>query len=571
MEKYPAKEQEALGLAVDTFLRSGSADARGFILQYLHAHLLMSAASLPEATLVGLQARLQSTTEFTLVIDTNVLFSLLDLHDNPGNDPARDLRTLTDRLKGKLNIRLVVLPLTLDEAKRTLLHYKNKLSRLDLTPLLGLATLRTESGVSGITQRFLQAAAQCRPRLSAGTYFEPYLENLLKIARKKGVELYNENTEKLGTRQDVINDIMAQQDRETLKGDHAKPYEATHHDVVLWHCIDDRRGARLRLQGPLEAAYWLVTLDFQLLGFDSFKHRGQDSYIPICIHPTVLVQLFQFWLPRDASIDATMLSSLRPMLPHTFDTDAEEVTVNILASLSRYENVDDLGEDMVAEILMNQALRQRMRGEKDIERQTTLVRETIIKEAEKAKEALRHAETEKEKLHSSLEHERSQRAALAEELQSAKLISEQQERVTGASKQIADGLREKVDTLEEQLEKIKESDRVAVCSRIQVRFAIKAVSGLLVGVVVMGKVGYWIAPSIGLTGLLSCVGTVMAWIALWIQLAYWRGQNLEVVRKWPAFASFGRWRNKIWTLVGGILIAVIGNRIYDAIKTAFEW
>ena len=37
----------------------------------------MSAASLPEATLVGLQARLKSTTEFTLVIDTNVLFSLL--------------------------------------------------------------------------------------------------------------------------------------------------------------------------------------------------------------------------------------------------------------------------------------------------------------------------------------------------------------------------------------------------------------------------------------------------------------------------------------------------------------
>ncbi len=76
------------------------------------------------------------------MIDTNVLFSLLDLHENPGNDPARDLRTLTARLKGTLNIRLVVLPLTLDEAKRTLLYYKNKLSRLDLTPLLSLVPIR---------------------------------------------------------------------------------------------------------------------------------------------------------------------------------------------------------------------------------------------------------------------------------------------------------------------------------------------------------------------------------------------------------------------------------------------
>jgi hypothetical protein len=569
VEKYPAEQRGAMTSAVDEFIRSGPPGARGFILQHLHAHLLMIAASLPEATLAGLQTRLKSTTQLTLVIDTNVLFSLLDLHENPGNDPSRDLQSLTALLKGKLNIQLVVLPLTLDEAKRTLLYYKQKLSRLDVTPLLGRATLRTENWLSGITQRFLQAAGQGRPRLSVDAYFDPYLEDLLTIARSKGIELYNENTAKFGTRQDVVDDILAQQEREKSKGDHAKPYEATHHDVVLWHCVDDRRSAGS--QGPLDATYWLVTLDFQLLGFDSFKHRSRASYVPVCIHPTVLVQLLQLWLPRDANVDAAMLNSLRPMLPHQFDTDAEEVTVKILASLSRYENVDDLGEDTVAEILMNQALRQRMRGEKDIERQTRLVRDAIIEEAEKAKQALKLAASEREKLQASLEDERSRRANLAEELKAAQSMSEQQERLTGASTKVASGLKERVESLEAQLDNSRESARVAARHLAQVRFASKAGATLFVGLVMFGAVGYSVAPSIGFHSLGSALGSAVAWVALWIQLTHWRGEKVEPVRDWPLHVSLGRWRLAMWTTAGAVVLGVASNRIYDALKTSFGW
>ena len=65
VEKYPAEQRGDLASAVDEFIRSGPAGARGFILQHLHAHLLMSAASLPEATLAELQTGLKSTTRFT--------------------------------------------------------------------------------------------------------------------------------------------------------------------------------------------------------------------------------------------------------------------------------------------------------------------------------------------------------------------------------------------------------------------------------------------------------------------------------------------------------------------------
>ena len=335
------------------------------------------------------------------------------------------------------------------------------------------------------------------------------------------------------------------------------------------HCVDDRRGAGS--QGPLDATYWLVTLDFQLLGFDSFKHRGRASYVPVCIHPTVMVQLLQLWLPRDVNVDGAILNSLRSMLPHRFDTDAEEVTVKILASLSRYENADDLGEATVAEILMNQALRQRMRGEEDIDRQTKLVREVIIEEAERAKQALKDATNESERLHASLEDERSRRATLTKELTAAQSRSEQQERLTGASKAMASGFREKVDVLETRLEKSEERDLVAARHLAQIRFAAMAVGTLLLGVVVFGAGAYRIAPSIGMPEVGSAIGGAVAWVALWIQLTHRRGQKLEAVKEWSIHASLGRWRGWMWTGAGAVLLGVASSRIYDALKSTFGW
>jgi len=79
--RYAPEQRSSLAVAVDEFIRSSPPPARRYILQHLHAHLLMSAASLPASTLDRLQARLKSTTQLTLIVDTNVLFSILDLHE----------------------------------------------------------------------------------------------------------------------------------------------------------------------------------------------------------------------------------------------------------------------------------------------------------------------------------------------------------------------------------------------------------------------------------------------------------------------------------------------------------
>ena len=402
--------------------------------------------------------------------------------------------------------------------------------------------------------------------MSADAYFEdPYLEDLVTIAKAKGVALFNENTSKLGTRQDVVDDILDRQKREETKGDRAKPYEAIHHDVVAWHCVNDRRSAGQ--QGPLDAANWFVTLDFQVLGFDAFKHRGQASYVPVCVHPTVLVQLLQLWLPRDEKVDDAMVMSLRPMLPHEFDPDAEEVTLKILASLSRYENVDDLGEERYLRVLMNQALRQRLRAERDIDRQTRLVRDAIIEQVEEAKEALKRAHTEKEALNATLSEEQSKRERLAQDLENQRALAEKQRRLAGDSVIAAEELQGKVSNLEDELRRSQEVGKAAQRELERSRFFWRTVAALIGGLVGAGAIGYAVGPLMGFRATHGILGAAAIWIAAWIQLAHWLGQKSDAVRDWPLFSTFCRWRGLLWTGTGAILIGVVSNRVYDLLKT----
>lgn len=561
---FAPEQRGALASAVDEFIRLSTPAARRYILQHLHAHLLMSAASLPGPTLDRLQTRLKATTQLTLIVDTNVLFSILDLHENPGNDPSRDLLDLATRLKGKLNIRVAVLPLTLDEAKRTLLYYKQRLSRLDVTAVLGRTALRSDGALSGITQRFLQAAAQGRARVSAEAYFEPYLDDLLTIARDKGVDLYNENTDKLGTRQDVVDDILSQREREERKKDGAKPYESIHHDVVAWHCVNDRRSVGLK--GPLDAASWLVTLDFQLLGFDAFKHRSQTSYVPVCVHPTVLVQLLQLWLPREDAVDDAMLQSLRPMLPHSFDPEVEEVTLKILASLSRFENVDDLGEDTISEILMNQALRQRLRAERDIDRQTKLVKDAIIEQIEHVKVALKTAHVQKEALNASLVEEQAKRERLLRELESQRALTAEQAMIVGDSATTAQSLQGKIVALERKLQQSEEAGLLAERDLKRKRFIWAAAGELVAGIGASGASAYALASYLRVPWFECVLGAAGVWAAAWIQLAHWQGQRSEVVKNWPPFGRFCRWRGWLWATIATVVLSVGSNWLYDALK-----
>ena len=207
--------------------------------------------------------------------------------------------------------------------------------------------------------RYLSAASISSQNLTAQEFFGPYESDLLTILRIRGVEWFNQDLAHLHIDQDVIDDMHDQEEvQERVRYRGAKPYEANMHDMVLWHFVALER--RSVVESLLEVDAWIVTLDYGFIRFDHDKRGGKNS-ARVCLEPSTLVQMLQFWIPSAVSLDEALVGSLRqPLLFLPFDMESEQVTVRILNQLSRYENVNDLEVEVVAEILTNQALRNRL-------------------------------------------------------------------------------------------------------------------------------------------------------------------------------------------------------------------
>ena len=203
---------------------------------------------------------------------------MLDLHANPGDDVAKDLLTLVQDLKGRVDLRLYVLPETVDEARRTLREMISRLGDFRGQPNLAEAATRTRS--LGLTSRYFEAAQRSSMPLTAEDFFGPYESNLITVLRSKSVELYNTDLSQLRVAQEVVDDLLDQEEnQERYRPRGAKPYEANLHDMVLWHFTKSKRDAVI--ESPLEVTAWVATLDYGFIRFDQRKRQGLSS--PRCV------------------------------------------------------------------------------------------------------------------------------------------------------------------------------------------------------------------------------------------------------------------------------------------------
>ena len=380
LDRVPVELRGTVSDRITAFIDARNREVRGYVLRLLNAAFLVQATHLSDKTLEFVVGRVGQSLRLRVFVDTNFLFSLIGLHANPADDVVEALHHLIDELKGRLDVRLYVLPITVDEAKRTISGYESRLSGLYLTKGMSQATKYGTQDLSGITLKFVEEGLKAGKRLSATEYFGPYHENLLQIARSKGVELFNEPTDPLRTDQAVIDDVLAQMEFEKARRpeNRRKTYEKVLHDMVLWHFTRRKRPARL--ESPLDAEDWVATIDFGLLGYDRYKRRRYAGEPPVCVHPTVLLQLLQLWVPQNELLEAALVSSLQPLLPHEFDRQAEEITIRILRSLSRIEGSEVLGQETIAHILVDEAMRSRIGAASNVEEEIAVIHTAIAEE-----------------------------------------------------------------------------------------------------------------------------------------------------------------------------------------------
>ncbi len=399
-------------------LDPSNVDVRSYVLRTLNADFVREAAGLDAGVLDGLRASRGRPDRVRIFLDTNFLFSFLGLHANPSNDVAGDLIQLIERAKSTIKIELFVLPITVDETRHVLREVMFRLK--GIVPQRNLAVAAREISSTGLVARFLDAAAAHRGgQLTPEDFFGPYEANLVAVLRERGVELFNTDLDGLTVDQDVIDDIHDQAEvQERVRKRGSKTYESNLHDMVLWHFVNRERPAGQ--DSPLEVGNWVCTVDYGLVSFDRHKRRGSGCP-PVCLTPSSLVQLLQFWAPRSEELDRALVGAIRePLLFLDFDLGTEQATLRILRSISRFEGVGDLEPTTIYNILTNDALRARLQAgsEMSADQEVELIEGTVIEEARRLELELSNIEAEKAQMADRSRTELEEKAREAEGLRS---------------------------------------------------------------------------------------------------------------------------------------------------------
>lgn len=327
----------------------------------------------------------------------------------------------------------------------------------------------------------------------------------------------------------------------------AKNYERLEHDMVLWHFVKDKRP--LRPESPIDAEYWIVTADYRFLGFDAHKQRKMGTEVPICLHPTTLTQLLQFWVPQTPEFEKALLSTMRlPTVLTLMDGDAERVSLRILNALSTFENIGNLPAETTTRVLLNDALRQKLRVEDDIAKQVELVREALIEENKKAEQRLNEERLRASQLQQDGEKLQVQLSSAVSEMQGLRTELERQRAEAAENRSAAQKTEEKLAAYIEQREQRTARQKFVVtwAGILAVAFA-----AVLVGLLRVGA-----SPR---TLVMSSAALVMAWLLF----ADHAGRRLASVREWPPFVAFGRFR--VW-VYGTLLAGVLASASWDGAK-----
>jgi hypothetical protein len=351
LDSYPYEDRPVLQEVAIRFLDPSNSDIRAFLLGRLNQHFLLSAGHLDARTLDRL-ARISGTTpRFSVVLDTNFLFSILQLHTNPSNEAAVSLLRLIAESRDRVSVDLMVLPSTVNEARDALKNARNNAPRGRVTP--NLARAGNVAGVSGLISKYLDVISN-KGGLSPSAYFDPYIDGLETVLADRGILVASEDMTRISDRQSFKHEVSDWYSFEYVKPT-GKSKAAIEHDLLLWHYVNDYRTRKDA--DPLEARYWVLSVDFGLIKRDEAKARNLGG-LPRVIHPSEFIQLLRFWVPRSPELEEALVGAIRlPFLFYAFDAKSERTTREILDRLSRYANVDDFSTELSLRLLRDSAIR----------------------------------------------------------------------------------------------------------------------------------------------------------------------------------------------------------------------
>lgn len=357
LSKHLDSEHAVLLKIVGEFFSKNNDLATNYILKLLNAYFFVEASQLTKKTIESLE-NTRKNKDVKIVLDTNFVFSILGLHENPADESAASLLSLAEKV-GNVKVRYYILPTTLEEIRKVVSYQLDNLKRHRYSPRLARAAM--QSGMrSSIAAKYFAENAKTEHGLSPDAYFLPFTDGLLKNLESKGIKILEWQTIHYPTDERVVKEQLTIWEKEEKKPENKrKRYEAIEHDLIFWFSIHDHRDGSA--DSALDENYWGVTIDWSMILFDQLKRKRKESKLPVVLHPTNLVQLLQFWVPRDATLESGIMEAIKlPLLFGDFDVNDEKATIELIQALSTYKNIDDIEVEILSSMLADKALKQKI-------------------------------------------------------------------------------------------------------------------------------------------------------------------------------------------------------------------
>lgn len=358
LDELPEEYRDALSKAISDFINPTDQDITKFVFSYLSAYLAISSTGLSKKITKKLHELRENPAEFEIYVDTNFIYSILGLHDNPANMAAQDLLEMAQAASDNVVVKFVVNPITLDETQNSINSKKIILENITYPP--NLARAAADSNISGLYKSFFENASQSEHGKNPYDYFSIYEKHLVRILEEKNISVANnEKTAKYFNYLDVITDTDNQvaYEQKRYKGK-AKSEAKITNDVVLWHYVKDLREKPNAL--PIDSKFWIVTVDYRFITFDRYK-SDQLKISPVCMLPSQLIQIIRFFSPSAVDFEKIMMSTLRfPLLMKDYDQLIERIALKITRQLAKYEGIENLSVKTLQNIITDEGLQNKL-------------------------------------------------------------------------------------------------------------------------------------------------------------------------------------------------------------------
>lgn len=275
---------------LELFFNSHSEAKDEYLAQLLDSTFTFYALTLDDATASFLRGTLPAISIF---LDTNFIFGLLGLHDNPLNDVSSELIAVIQ--ERKFQVKLYYHERTLKEIEQTLFAVGQRLRNRRWQQALsrGAAQAGTLSGVE-LRYHRLNAEHPIDPDIFLSKY-----EKVPALLDEFGVAIYRSTETKAEEEQRwalaaELGDLL-----QKWRPGRPRRYEAIDHDVTLWRTV---RGIRRTERPTLASGALILTVDRILHRFD--RHRARSEGItPSVVLPAQLMQVIRPFVPGTAEFD----------------------------------------------------------------------------------------------------------------------------------------------------------------------------------------------------------------------------------------------------------------------------